>query len=263
MTTTCLLMDAAIWNAHPRFDDLVRTPQANALYGDLPSPEAARLGPWLLDAEAAEAILADDEDAPGLPWRYGVSRLTTEGNLASLVQHLEGQRSLGMADGQRYYLRFADTRALATLERVLTPAQVLQLKGPVTTWRYTDRFGQASEFGAGVPAQAGRQDMLVLADEQAAQLLELQLAGTLADDIEAASGGELAPHLDAEDYRHVEACAAFVLEHGIDPFEVQRHLATVAVKTGGKLLSEPRFLEEVQTLRPSGRWQELMRWRAV
>ncbi len=263
MTTTCLLLDAAIWNAHQRFDDLIHTPGANALYGDLPAPEAARLGPWLLDADAAEALLAADDTADALPWRYGLSRLTTAGNQSDLVHHLEGQRSLGMADGERYYLRFADTRALVTLERVLKPAQVRQLKGPVTTWTYTDRFGQPCEFGAGVPAHAGRQAILVLDDEQSAHLLELQLAGTLADDVLAASGGELAPHLEAEDYRHVEACAAFVLEHGIDPFEVQRHLATVNVQTGGKLLADSDFLAQVQTLRSSGRWQELMRWRAI
>jgi Domain of unknown function (DUF4123) len=262
-----VLIDAAIVHGLPQFDDLTRTPNAIPLYADLPSPNASLLGPWLLDAEAFYACLGADEplsDEPlGLPWRYGASSLITDATLAALVFHFESQRSIGMADGDRYYLRYADTRALDALARVLTPQQVSQLKGPVVHWRYVDRFEERREFGAGVPANARRHDAIVLSDAQSAQLLEQQLAGALADAVYAGSGGRLNPHLVASQYRHIEASAAFVLRHGIEPFEVQRHVASVAIETGGALLTDERFLTQVESLRSSRRWRELMAWRAA
>jgi hypothetical protein len=198
-----------------------------------------------------------------LPWRYGVSSLTTDATLAALVSHLESQRSIAMADGDRYYLRYADTRALDALSRVLTPQQTSQLKGPVLHWRYVGRFEEQREFGAGIPACTRRHEAIVLSEAQSAQLLEQQLAGALADAVLAGSGGRLKPHLVASQYRHIEASAAFVLRHGIEPFEVQRHVAAVAVESGGGLFTDERFLTQIESLRSSRRWHELLTWRAV
>jgi len=107
--------------------------------------------------------------------------------------------------------------------------------------------------------------MIVLSDEQAERLLEQQLAAALADEIDNASDGKLSPHRVAAQYRHVEDATAFVLQHGIEPFRVQRHIAAVTVETGGGLLTNERFLDQVEGLslaRPA-RWHELMVWRAV
>lgn len=187
----------------------------------------------------------------------------TDASLASLTVHLESQRSIAMADGDRYYLRYADTRALDALARVLTPEQVRQLKGPVMHWHYLDRFGDEREFGAGLPADPRRHAMLVLSEGQGVRLLEQQLAGALADELAAGGGDPPQPHLPAGQYPHVEASAVFVLQHGIEPLDVQRHIAAVAVETRGTVLTDARFLAQVESLRASGQWHELMKWRAV
>lgn len=257
-----ILLDAAIWRGHSKFDELISAVGAVPLYADLPSHDARLFGPWLLDAEAFDASIAD-EAPPALPWRYGVSRLFCTATVADLGVHFETQRSIAMEAGDRYYLRYADTRALAALARVLTPVQVQQLKGPVLNWGYVDRFGEVQEFGAGAPSSGQRQTMIMLSEEQGTQLLEHQLAGALADEIDTASGGRLQPLRVAAQYRHVEDAAAFVLEYGIGPFEVQRHIAAVTVETDGTLLTHDRFLEQVQGLQGSTRWHELMVWRAV
>jgi hypothetical protein len=257
-----VLVDAAVWRGLSQFDDPICTTSAVSLYADLPSRDARLFGPWLFEAAAFDAIVPNDAP-PALPWRYGISRLTTKVSLADLAAHFESQRSLAMAAGDRYYLRYADTRALATLERVLTPSQMAQLKGPVVHWRYLDRFDEEQEFGQAVAADPRRHEMIVLSEEQAWLLLEQQLAQVLADDVSRGSDGNLRPHLVAEQYRYVEASAAFVLEHGIEPFDVQRHIAAVAVQTGGTLLTNGEFLDDVKSLRASGRWHELMKWRAV
>jgi hypothetical protein len=255
-----VLLDAAIWREAPQFDALTRTTNAVPLYADLPSENASRLGPWLFEADAFNSCVPCDQPSE-LPWRYGVSRLVTDATLASLTVHLESQRSIAMAEGDRYYLRYADTRALGALARVLTPEQTRQLKGPVAHWHYLDRFGEAREFGAGVPANEHRHPMIGLSDEQSARLLEQQLIGALVDDL--AMRGDEVGHLPAEQYPHVEASAAFVLMHGIEPFDVQRHVAAIAVETDGAVLTDARFLNQVESLRASRLWHELLKWHAV
>ncbi|MFL9857200.1 DUF4123 domain-containing protein [Paraburkholderia madseniana] len=257
-----VLFDAAILQASAHFDALIRCRAAVSLYGDLSSYDSHRFGPWLLEGSTFDAIVPANTSL-AVPWRYGISRLTTGADLSELVAHFESQRTIAMAAGDRYYLRFADTRALATLERVLTSGQTRQLKGPVAHWRYLDRFDAEREFGEAVSSEPRRQNMIVLSEVQGERLLELQFAQALADDVHASSGGDLAPHLVAAQYQQIEVAALFVLEQGIEPFEVQRHVAAVTVKTGGALLTDARFLEAVRSARTSGRWHELMKWRGV
>lgn len=257
-----VLLDAAIWQDFPRFEALTRTLGAVSLYADLPSENAGRFGPWLLQADAFDASVPGEAPCD-LPWRYGVSRLATDTSLASLTVHLESQRSIAMADGDRYYLRYADTRALDALAQVLTCEQMQQLKGPVRHWCYLDRFGRTREFGAGLAAELRRCCPILLSHEQSARLLEHQLAAALAEHLTTgrADAGEVP--LPAEQYTHVEASAAFVLVHGIEPLEVQQHIAAIAVDTGGAVLTDDRFLAKVESLSSSGQWHELTQWRAV
>jgi ABC-type transporter Mla MlaB component len=257
-----VLLDAAIWRDFPDFDVLRRTANAVPLYADLPSADASLFGPWLLEAEAFDTCVSADA-AKEVPWRYGVSRLLTDASPATLIVHLESQRSIGMAEGDRYYLRFADTRALDALGRVLTPDQVQQLRGPVERWHYWDRFASEGEFGAGVPADPRRNDTIVLSSEQSDRLLERQLAGALADELAAGSGAADQIALTAEQLAHVDASAVFVLTHGIEPFDVQRHIAVIAVETGGAVLSDTRFMAQVESLCAFGQWHELMKWRVA
>jgi hypothetical protein len=168
-----------------------------------------------------------------------------------------------MAQGDCYYLRFADTRALDMLRRVLAPEQMVQLKGPVEQWRYVDRFGDEAEFGAGQPVDSRRHGVIVLSDGQISRLLEQQLAGALAAKLGERGGGTNEPYLSREQYRHVETSAAFVLEHGIDPFEVQQRVSALAVETCGAVLTDARFKECVESLRASGQWSDLMEWRVA
>lgn len=257
-----VLLDAAIWQAAPQFDALTRTANAVPLYADLPSANASQFGPWLLETDAFKACVPGD-GACEPPWRYGISRLVTSASLADLVMHLESQRSIEMEEGDRYYLRYADTRALDTLARVLTLDQVRQLKGPVEHWFYVDRFGEDREFGAGIPADSRRPPVIVLSGGQSTGLLEQQLVAVIAGELAAGNNDPADPHLPAAQYPHIEASAAFVLQHGIEPFEVQRHIATIAIETDGAVFTNARFLAQVELSKASGKWLELMKWRAV
>lgn len=254
-----VLIDAAIWQRFPKFDAIARATSAASLYADLPGATASRLGPWLLAADEFNARV-DSEESHELPWRYGISRLVTDTTLASLTAHLETQRSIAMAEGDRYYLRFADMRAVSALSRVLTREQAQQLKGPVAHWHYIDRFGHENEFGAGIPTDARRHAVIVLSDAQSALLLERQLADALADALIAFSDDSELPCRVAEQYRHIEVSATFVLTHEIEPFEVQKYVAAMAVETEGAVLRDAGFIARVESLRTSRQWGELKKW---
>lgn len=256
------LMDAAIMGEHPQFQALFQLSEAVSLYADLSSREAAAVGPWLLERAVMDKhIIADG--LLDLPWRYGMSILATEANRIDLTAHFESQRNLGMQAGDHYYLRYADTRVLAALERVLSLKQVQQLKGPVVQWRYIDRFGAPREFGENVMADRRQHAMIVLSEEQSARLFDQQLVGKLAGTLHDSTGGKLNPQLVPEQYRLVESATAFILKYQIEPFAVQQHIAAVTVQTGGGLLEHPEFLQQVDQLKLSRRWMELRRWRAT
>ena len=59
------------------------------------------------------------------------------------------------------------------------------------------------------------------------------------------------------------ASAAFVLVHGIEPFDVQRHVAAAAVETNGAALKQARFSAKVESLRAPGHWRDLLAWRVA
>ena len=257
-----VLLDGAIWRHLQQFDALMHRANALPLYADLPSAHASQLGPWLLDADAFRACLPGNEPR-ALPWRCGFSYLATDESRTGLAVHLESQRVIAMAEGDLYYLRYADTRALDALSRVLSPEQMQQLKGPVVRWDYLDRFGGEREFGAGVPADPSRHAAIVLSGEQSARMLEQQLAADLADYLETGREDPTRCSLSADLYAQIEAAAAFVLLHGIEPLAVQRHIAAIAVEAGGAVFADAGFVARIESLRVSGRWHELMMWRAV
>ncbi|WP_321871182.1 hypothetical protein [Paraburkholderia tropica] len=126
-----------------------------------------------------------------------------------------------------------------------------------------DRFGESREFGTGIPAHSRRRSMIVLSGKQGVRLLEQQLAAALADELTAGSGDPAYPSLSAEQYPHIEASAAVVLMHGIEPLNVQRHVTTVAIETRGSVLTDARFLAQVEQSRALGQWSEIMNWLAA
>jgi len=99
-----------------------------AQWGD----EAERVSPWLLAdgpgvGEFAQEMRASRAHAAGVSWL--MSRVSMEG----VVEHLARLQYL-FSGRDRYFLRYADGRALADLWEVLRPDQRTCLLGPVQEW---------------------------------------------------------------------------------------------------------------------------------
>ena len=132
-------------------DGLRQAPQVRWLYDHVQDEQAASVGPVLVApcvaADQLAALLqADDARA------WAVATLHAQSDFGTLEQHLVAVRYLHTQDGQRYYLRYADSRCLVALWSVLTASQQGALLGPVHGWAYTDRQAQLQAISLGQEA---------------------------------------------------------------------------------------------------------------
>lgn len=74
-----------------------------------------------------------------------VSAIETPESLKDLSDRLAAW-CIVEADGQRFNLRFPDTRRLPAIFRTLNPAQRAQMAGPAVRWSYVSRDGQWREL---------------------------------------------------------------------------------------------------------------------
>jgi hypothetical protein len=117
---------------------LRQVPQIRWLYDHLQDEQAAAVGPVLVShCTYADQLVAQMQADENRAW--AVATLHTQAEFRTLAQHLAAIRYLHTRDGQRYYLRYADSRCLVALWSVLTSSQQYALLGPVRRWAYTDR----------------------------------------------------------------------------------------------------------------------------
>lgn len=119
---------------------LQRTERVAWIYGHLQDDQAKFAGPVLLCADTrVEAIcdrLAADETT-----QWALTSLSSAASFSDLVRHLSSLRYVRAPDGQKFYLRFADSRCLTSLWHVLTERQRARLLGPIVSWQYMNRHG--------------------------------------------------------------------------------------------------------------------------
>jgi hypothetical protein len=172
----CLLLDGALFSTVCDLPRLVKETQATALYADL-GEDAALVGPLLLDAAHAHLLPSTFADAIAAKraQRFGIAELCADVPMARIAEHLRRIRHLHTADGQRFFLRCADSRGLACLWDVLQPQQREALLGPILRWqiRGEDDASRVLRHDAQDTAQAALP--LVLNDQALSRFAELAL----------------------------------------------------------------------------------------
>lgn len=118
------------------------------LYGFWKDESADRMGPVLVPGgEAATALVhALTADASRC---WALSELTTDVSFDALARHLAQLIYFWTADGQRFFLRFADGRSMRMVWTALDEVQKLRVLGPVQRWRTTGRMGEAVDLTTG------------------------------------------------------------------------------------------------------------------
>lgn len=168
-----LLLDGSAL-APSEVQSLTRAQQIRWLYDHVDDEQAMFVGPVLLAPCAAADQVADQLQSDE-PRAWAVATLLAETDFDTLARHLVALRYLHTQDGQRYYLRYADSRCLTALWPVLTAPQQRALLGPVQRWAYTDRHMQSHAVSLGHDMHAdgaGRPSgQLRLTDQQLGGLL--------------------------------------------------------------------------------------------
>jgi Domain of unknown function (DUF4123) len=154
-TGTRWLVDVTALTADER-EGLRRARTVTHLYDHLPDPSALTVGPMLLApcdvaSAVAHALQADDARS------WAVAQLDGPPDDARWSAHFRSICHVHTHDGQRYFVRYADSRSLTSLWPVLTPAQQRRMLGPLRHWSYTDRRGHPQHLAVLNPSAQAAQ----------------------------------------------------------------------------------------------------------
>lgn len=211
-------------------DMLRQLAQPHWLYAHIHDDRAASVGPVLLEMHAGAApliqTLQGDETRA-----WALSSLHTEADLDSLTRHLTALCYVHTEDGQRYFLRYADSRCLVALWPVLSQTQQAALLGPVRCWSYSDRQGQAQNIrldeAQTADAPLGTTGHLRLQDKQLGHLLERCLPDQLLHSVLEQQPG-IGPGLSSwQRYACAQRVCDWLAAHAEERYPVQ--LATLAL----------------------------------
>ncbi len=218
------------------------------MYTDL-GPDASMVGPWLWpDIQLADVGVID------LPMRHGVSEIHAAIPIDLLFAHLTRIRHLVTHDGQRYFVRYADMRALSSLQIALDDAQWRFLVGPITNWSHLTRDGTRRHIVDGPLPSSHSLNHIELKPRQLAVLLDAGLPDLLSRALEELEEPGLCPESDASQYAQLQAAADLVRSIGIESFPIQRSIARQAALHGAQAIQSEDFLRLIE----GARWQDTL-----
>ena len=158
-------------------------------------------------------------------------------------QPLHWAYSSDPADAQRFALRFADTRTLATLPTQLSPEQWQALYGPLAFWFIVNRAGKL-ELLKKPPADTAAAPSIALSAKTMGRMAQASAADSvltqLASNAEEAFFADQAPWAM---YQQVQAALALGHRHQVQGGADTQALAWSACASKGAAIQSPRLLE--------------------
>lgn len=167
------LFDGAQLIEHAQFQQLFKQLMQTHRLVDLYSNEAEALhlhGPLLCDLNADEVDLVQLLFAH--EFGFYASRLLVNTDTATLVS--QWQKTVNLIEcetGERYYLRYADTRVFEALPHIMNRTQWQALTAHVQEWFYITRAQKFQRVAPALVEKSGKGD-LVWTDEQLALLID-------------------------------------------------------------------------------------------
>lgn len=251
-TTTLLLVDGAMVGGSPSAQALKLAEQGVALYNDLGEPARAT-GPWLLPYDEWAQL----SEQP-LPQRLGMSVVSAKVSVDDLLGHLQSLRTVTMDDGQRFYLRLADTRALTAMMRAWPADLLARIKGPIERWQWVGRGMQVTHFAPDVAGVSRPMPRITLAQFEA--LVQAGEADRLAAELETMNEPGLQPCRDAEQFHHAQQALGWCAARAITTWRLRCAVARLAVLSGGKVLLDAGFDCAAQQAQHTGEFGCIDAW---
>lgn len=229
-----------------QWTEVTQAPGCQRLYGFMKDESAERMGPMLVpDGEPIAVLVHALRTDASRCW--ALSELTTDTLPDALARHLAQLVHCWTADGQRFFLRFADGRSMRVVWSALDEVQKRRVLGPVQRWRTTGRMGEAVELTTGPQPhdpshRTASPHRLTLSEAQFNQVLDQswpdQLLSAVLDDAPSLAAG-----IDANQLHELsrQTCG-WLLEVGEDRYPQQKAaLAHVLTHGQGQWLEPPSF----------------------
>lgn len=247
------LFDGALMHGTPEQSWLNEQPQAIHLYDDL-GEEAAKVGPVLLPAVQAVGDFAQSLAISNSALQFAGNRLICHQPVGHLKEHLRRLRYLLAGDAQRYYFRYADSRALAAVWFALTPLQQASTLGPITSWEYINRDGGLICITASNsrPDHSPPTPPLTLQPAQWHAVLEAGRVGELLDDTVAMAPPTALVHSPARRFAWTRKTYHWLRKIGIADTALHREANLVVWLTEGLMLNESLFEYALRDAQESG-----------
>jgi len=190
-----------------------------------------------------------------------LSFVATTKNMHVLKDELASKSLVHTADGERYLLRFADTRVLPALAAAFAPSSWAWLTHSLRAWSYIDRGGALRDLPL---AQEGitPPSTFSLSDKELAGLLEHGQPDAVIDVLAEKMPDLLPQSQHAEFYARIADTCTLARTHDVDAFPDVVALATLACVTDGAALTDPAL----HTLLRKREWEsgklieKLMAW---
>jgi hypothetical protein len=202
-------------------------------------------------AEQAQALIAHRGTRPMLSFLAVVQGVASN----DLVEQWRALHWASSPDGDKYLLRFADTRSLACLPEILSPEQWRAWCRGVAEWQYFDREGELAALTSPEASERVARNTR-LDSEQFARLTEQALPDTVLDFIDSQEPGHIPANMPrSRVYRLTEKTLKKMRQAGIDHNDIWGAdgavLTVFTLKTDGKLLEAP----ELEGFLHAGQWE--------
>lgn len=259
------LFDAALLHGTEHHAWLLAHPHARCLYDDL-GEQAVTVGPLCMEATQEVADVAQDLARSGDARRFACARLVCHAPIAALERHLRQLRHLVTGGDQRYYFRYADSRATRAVWRALTEQQQADMLGPITSWDVINEHGRTSHL-----LPAGRQHQpstsaslpLVLSPSQWHQVLETSRIGELMEATYDALADTPCQGDDAQRRSWTLQTMEWLRHLGVDSVPLQVATNQVMWLTGGIIYRESLYAAALREAKASGRVDRLLAFSAI
>ncbi|NBA97761.1 DUF4123 domain-containing protein [Pseudomonas sp. R5(2019)] len=251
--TAYYLIDGALLLGTPHHRWLLEQPELQRLYQD-EGDMAANAGPLLLPSSTSVRAWTGTLAQGNPDAIFACNAFRSEAPLDMLLAHLKALRFLHTNGGRRYYFRYADGRAFASVWHTLTAEQRQATLGPIPAWHHYDAFG--TECCAG-PVQSDACTPptalpLHLRPEQWHQVLE---AGRLGERVNAAAALQVGPPPQgtrAQRYTWAAETDRWLKRLGVDALPVQVAATLVVWQTAGLVLRAEQFAAALRKAQVSG-----------
>ncbi len=254
-----ILLDGALLNGHADLSALINSGAAVAAYADL-GEEAALAGPVVCDSPSITAPEKFTDRMQERAWRYGYAHINTPASMPHLMEHLASIQYIHTRDGQKFFLRYADARALHNVWHVLTAGQQQSLMGPIALWTMHDAHRQIQLTAPDTTRSTQLPASLVLNEAATEKLTDLSWGWNLLQAAQEAESSVINRGTDAQLLDWAAQASALVAQQGGTRFSIEVALVVAFITSLGTAGRDTSFQNVALSAMQMNQYEPIYDW---